>query len=94
MDNDYTNLLRTIDDSKMLRGLNIDGCRRRRGQAGRGRPQFRCDGNIGPPCTVKRGDTVYLDVDFSSGIVVFNRLDASRIFSRNHMVGLVSPSRQ
>lgn len=49
--------------------MNIDGCRRRRGQPGRGRPKFRCDGNIGPPCIVKRGDTVYMDVEFGSGIV-------------------------
>ena len=50
-----------------MRNFNIDGCRRRRSVPGRGRPRFRCDGDIGPPCIVKRGDTVYLDVDFGSG---------------------------
>ena len=56
-----------LDDHRMIQSFTIDGCRRRRGQPGRGRPRFRCDGNKGPPCTVKRGDLVYLDVDFGSG---------------------------
>merc|ERR1711997_54209 len=56
------------DDAKLVRNFNIDGCRRRRGEPGRGRPRFRCDGDIGPPCIVKRGDTVYLDVDFGSDV--------------------------
>ena len=25
---------------------------------------FRCDGDRGPPCTLERGDTVFLDVDW------------------------------
>ena len=53
----------------MIRKFNIDGCRRRRGDPGRGRPRFHCDGDVGPPCIVKRGDTVYLDVDFGSGTI-------------------------
>ena len=56
-------------DAKLMRNFNIDGCRRRRGVPGRSRPRFRCDGDIGPPCVVKRGDTVYLDVDFGSGTI-------------------------
>ena len=53
----------------MIRKFNIDGCRRRRGDPGRGRPRFHCDGDVGPPCIVKRGDMVYLDVDFGSGTI-------------------------
>jgi len=56
----------TDGDAKMIRKFNIDGCRRRRGDPGRGRPRFHCDGDVGPPCIVKRGDMVYLDVDFGS----------------------------
>ena len=56
------------EDAKLVRSFTVDGCRRRRGHPGRGTPKFRCDGNVGPPCIVKRGDTVYLDVDFGSGI--------------------------
>merc|ERR1711935_258240 len=52
----------TDGDAKLVRNFNIDGCRRRRSVPGRGRPRFRCDGDIGPPCIVKRGDTVYLGV--------------------------------
>ena len=55
------------EDAKLIRSFDVDGCRRRRGQPGRGIPKFRCDGNIGPPCTIKRGDTVYLDVEFAPG---------------------------
>lgn len=55
-----------------MRNFNIDGCRRRRGVPGRSRPRFRCDGDIGPPCVVKRGDTVYLDVDFGSETPLHN----------------------
>ena len=55
------------EDAKLIRSFDVDGCRRRRGQPGRGTPKFRCDGNIGPPCTIKRGDTVYLDVEFAPG---------------------------
>merc|ERR1712107_369395 len=60
------------DDPGMIQSFNIDGCRRRRGQPGRGQPKFRCDGNKGPPCTVKRGDRVYLDVDFGSDFPMRN----------------------
>ena len=51
----------------MIRSFDVDGCRRRRGQPGRGPPRFRCNGQSGPPCTIKRGDTVYLDVEFAPG---------------------------
>lgn len=77
-DNDYHNLLRTIDDSKMLRGFNIDGCRCRRGQTG---PNFAV---IGPPCSQTRRHGLLL--------VVFFRLDARRIFSR--WLDWFLPSRQ
>lgn len=43
--------------------VDIDGCRRRTGRNGQP-PRFRCDGVEGPPCIVKRGDTVTLNVDY------------------------------
>ena len=46
--------------------VNIAGCRRRSGRQGR-TPRFRCRGMEGPPCTMKKGDTVDLKVDFKSG---------------------------
>ena len=55
------------EDAKLIRSFDVDGCRRRRGQPGRGPPRFRCNGQSGPPCTIKRGDTVYLDVEFAPG---------------------------
>ena len=60
----------TEDDPKLIRSFNIDGCRRRKRvsvSGERGFMNFRCDGSNPPPCTIKRGDTVYLDVDFAPG---------------------------
>ena len=54
----------------MIRSFNIDGCRRRKRvsvSGERGFMNFRCDGSNPPPCTIKRGDTVYLDVEFAPG---------------------------
>jgi len=56
------------DDPKLIRSFNIDGCRRRKRvsvSGERGFMNFRCDGSNPPPCTIKRGDTVYLDVEFA-----------------------------
>ena len=50
--------------------MDIDGCRRRRSVTipeGNRLMNFNCDGENAPPCTVKRGDTVYFDVEFSPG---------------------------
>ena len=51
--------------------MDIDGCRRRRSvnipQGNRGLMNFNCDGDNAPPCTVKRGDTIYFDVEFAPG---------------------------
>ena len=60
----------TEDDPKLIRSFNIDGCRRRKRvsvSGERGFMNFRCDGSNPPPCTIKRGDTVYLDVEFAPG---------------------------
>ncbi len=65
--NDDVNGLVLDEDPKAIKAVDIDGCRRRRPRPGRGPVRFRCEGNIGPPCTVKRGDTVFLNVDFESG---------------------------
>jgi hypothetical protein len=54
------------DGSNEVLSVSVDGCRRRRPQGGR-EPRFRCDGMDGPPCTMKRGDTVYLHIDFNTG---------------------------
>ena len=51
--------------------MDIDGCRRRRSVTipeGNRLMNFNCDGDNAPPCTVKRGDTVYFDVEFAPGI--------------------------
>ena len=52
--------------------MDIDGCRRRRSvtipDGNRGLMNFNCDGDNAPPCTVKRGDTIYFDVEFAPGI--------------------------
>ena len=71
----------------MIRKFNIDGCRRRRGDPGRGRPRFHCDGDVGPPCIVKRGDMVYLDVDFGSGTIfaTYKSEWDFEVSSRNHL---------
>ena len=74
-----------LDDQRMIQSFNIDGCRRRRGQPGRGRPRFRCDGNVGPPCTVKRGDKVYLDVDFGSG-TQFSQKKSHHLFGEDLVI--------
>ena len=73
----------------MIRKFNIDGCRRRRGDPGRGRPRFHCDGDVGPPCIVKRGDMVYLDVDFGSG-TIFATYKSERDFEVSCCEHLVS----
>ena len=74
----------------MIRKFNIDGCRRRRGDPGRGRPRFHCDGDVGPPCIVKRGDTVYLDVDFGSGTIftTYKSEWGFEVSSREHLVSI------
>ena len=60
------------DDPKLIRQVDIDGCRRRKSvtipNKKRGLMNFKCDGDLNlPPCTVLRGDTVYYDVEFSPG---------------------------
>ena len=74
----------------MIRKFNIDGCRRRRGDPGRGRPRFHCDGDVGPPCIVKRGDMVYLDVDFGSGTIfaTYKSEWDFEVSSREHLVSI------
>ena len=41
---------------------DIQGCRRR--STFPASQDFRCEGRLGPPCTVFRGDTVNLDVNW------------------------------
>merc|ERR1712128_114744 len=46
-------------DQQTIQAVNIRGCRRRSSYPAR--QDFRCEGQKGPPCTVKRGDTVHLE---------------------------------
>lgn len=72
-----------ISDDGTVSSANVIGCRRRTGRNGR-TPRFRCDGTRGPPCTVKRGDTVYLDVDFTAGEVSGKEFTKSSFRSEKH----------
>ena len=45
----------------------VEGCRRRRAN-----PGFWCDGLAGPPCTMKRGDRVYLRLELDTDRVPVN----------------------
>ena len=45
----------------------VEGCRRRRAN-----PGFWCDGLTGPPCTMKRGDRVYLRLELDTDRVPVN----------------------
>ena len=45
----------------------VEGCRRRRAN-----PGFWCDGLTGPPCTMKRGDRVYLRLQLDTDRVPVN----------------------
>ncbi|TRY71545.1 hypothetical protein TCAL_01096 [Tigriopus californicus] len=47
-------------------GLDIEGCRRRESSRPGWISRFRCDGSTGPPCIVKRGDTVNITFDFKT----------------------------
>ena len=51
--------------------VDIKGCRRRTPLNPGRVPKFRCEGMRGPPCTVKRGDVVTLDVRFNAGESIF-----------------------
>ena len=53
--------------ARHLQSIDIDGCRRRKMSTVRGPLKFRCDGMSGPPCIVKRGDVVHLNIDFVPG---------------------------
>merc|ERR1711915_163498 len=45
---------------EVVQNVDIEGCRRRSSYPLQ--QDFRCEGKTGPPCTVVRGDVVYLDV--------------------------------
>ena len=50
-----------------LQSADIIGCHRRSTYPYR--QDFTCDGTVGPPCFVERGDTVFLDVNwFNPGV--------------------------
>merc|ERR1712098_677538 len=49
-------------DQDIIQTVNIEGCRRRSTYPAK--QDFWCKGQLGPPCTVKRGDTVHLEVDW------------------------------
>ena len=51
----------------VITSAGVEGCRRRRPQVPGTLPRFWCDGMTGPPCTMKRGDTVHLELDFNTG---------------------------
>ena len=53
--------------SNAIESVDIEGCRRRTSTSSRRTWRFRCSGMEGPPCTLKRGDTVQLRVTFRSG---------------------------
>jgi len=48
------------EGSNLIESVDIEGCHRRSTYPSS--KDFRCDGKEGPPCTVIRGETVYLDV--------------------------------
>ena len=48
--------------ARVVETADILGCRRR--STFPARQDFRCQGSLGPPCTVFRGDTVNLDVNW------------------------------
>lgn len=66
------------DDPKLIRKIDIDGCRRRKSvtmpDKKRGLMNFKCDDgkSNNPPCTVLRGDTVYYDVEFAQDFPLKN----------------------
>merc|ERR1712176_1739958 len=49
--------------SSTVQFVNIEGCRR---SSYPKKQNFRCSGQKGPPCMVKRGDTVHLDVKWAN----------------------------
>merc|ERR1711915_381092 len=51
-------------NSNIVQSVNIEGCRRRSTYPKK--QNFRCSGQVGPPCTVKRGDTVHLQVKWNN----------------------------
>ena len=55
------------DGSNDVVSAAVEGCRRRRAN-----PGFWCDGLAGPPCTMKRGDRVYLRLELDTDRVPVN----------------------
>jgi len=53
-----------LSGEDVIQDADVVGCRRRADYPLRKR--FRCEGTVGPPCTVERGDTVYLDVKWNN----------------------------
>merc|ERR1711884_887482 len=49
-------------NDNVLQSVDITGCKRRSSYPSR--QDFRCEGTVGPPCFVQRGDTVLLEVDW------------------------------
>ncbi|XP_040568217.1 uncharacterized protein [Lepeophtheirus salmonis] len=60
----------------IISSADIDGCHRRSGRDGR-TPRFRCKGIDGPPCTVIRGETVHLNLEFRPNRVLKNVTQAA-----------------
>nr|AQS22680.1 MD-2-related lipid-recognition protein-like protein [Pseudodiaptomus poplesia] len=52
-------------DVGALQNVEIHGCYRRSTYPHK--QNFRCRGRVGPPCTVVRGQTVYLDLKWTAG---------------------------
>jgi len=50
------------EGAAVIQTADVLGCHRRSSYPHR--QKFRCDGTIGPPCIVERGDTVHLDVSW------------------------------
>lgn len=59
-------LINLLAGANRVVGLNIEGCRRRESNRYGWIYRFRCDGSTGPPCIVKRGDTVNITFDFKT----------------------------
>ena len=55
------------DGANEIISAAVEGCRRRRAN-----PGFWCDGLTGPPCTMKRGDRVWLRLEFDTDRVPMN----------------------
>jgi len=52
-----------------MRSVDIIGCRRRSSYAN-GLTDFRCEGQNGPPCTVRRGDTVVFNTTINADFAI------------------------